>query len=66
MRLEGCHLLSKCGDLIGKGLGVYAYGPGDVDKFGITALVYDEKLKAALGKFRETYAPVKAAALPDE
>ncbi|MFI7064141.1 hypothetical protein ACIBL3_24350 [Kribbella sp. NPDC050124] len=39
---------ASVGDLIGKGLGVYAYGPGDIDKFGITALVYDEKLKAAL------------------
>lgn len=36
------------GDLIAKDVGVYAYGPGEVDKIGVTALVYDEKLKAAL------------------
>ncbi|MGW1343672.1 hypothetical protein ACWCOV_21670 [Kribbella sp. NPDC002412] len=39
---------ASVGELIGKGLGVYAYGAGSVDKFGISALVYDEKLKAAL------------------
>ena len=27
---------------------MYAYGPADVDKVGVTALVYDEALKTAL------------------
>jgi hypothetical protein len=39
---------TSIGDVINKGLGVYAYGPADVDKFGITALVYDDALKTAL------------------
>ena len=35
-------------NLIPNGLGVSGGGPADVDKIGVSALVYDETLKAAL------------------
>jgi hypothetical protein len=34
--------------LIDSGLGVYAFGPSEVDKIGINAVVYDEALKTKL------------------